>query len=150
MLHSRWCAASPQKQTSLLVSHVITLILSLSRSQAAANKPMFSSLCRAPQQTQCRAASSPTLLLQSRICTQSRSHFVHYLAWCVLQAHFVLWIISSANLLQHSKHRASCSPSHRKLADSFFHTLYFLLHKSQMFRSRINHKKKGGSCLSTS
>lgn len=142
MLHSRWCAASPQNYKSLLVLHVIAVFLSPSRSQTATKKPILSSLCRAPQQTVQSCLISHTSSAEQDLHTESKSHFVHYLAWRVLQAHFVLWIISSANLLQHSKHRPSGSPSHRKLADSFFHTLYFPLHKSQMFRSRKNTKKR--------
>lgn len=108
---------------------------------------IFSSPFRALQQAPAPRATVQDCLIShissaSRICIQeSKSHCAHYLALCVLQAHFVLWVISSANLLQHSKQQASGSPSHRKQADSFFHTLYFPLHKSQMLRSRINHKK---------
>lgn len=127
--------------------HFITLFLLNSQEPSCCQQPRIQLSIQSPTTdtspgSHCaRLSHLPHFFCKQNLHTESKSYWVHYLALRVLQAHFVLRVISSANLLRHSKQWASSSPSHRKQADSFFHRLYFPLHKNQMLRSRINHKK---------
>lgn len=80
--------------------------------------------------------------LPQNLHTENKSHFLCHSASRVLQAHFVLWVISSTNSSQHSKQRAPAVPPTGSWL-THFSTRSFSLHKSQVLRSRVSHKKKG-------